>query len=474
MSPVYYHPKTKPYPYQAKAALRAVRQSNLAFLFDPGCGKTKAAIDAAAMQFMRGKVTRVVVVCPLMAIDVWKQQLREHMDPEVRRLMKWRVINYDKISRRQREHPTRKKSRWVYPHVARIAAFDPDLIIFDESHRCKRASANRSQAMWRLVRQLRQSRAGNDDRPYVYLLTGTPHPKGWIDVFSQFRIMDEGIFGTSLEDFKSLYCTYGMGPRRFTIVKYRNTHLIKQLIQENSYIISKDKALPWLPKQLWENVPVHLPLYVREMYAEMVEEMLVELEDGNELTAKNAGVLRTRLLQITGGRTTDGRVIHDTKFAALQSILEDLYDSHQQAVVYCRFLGEVSEAERMARSVGYRAGAITGSVGRETRTALVREFQGWGHDSSSPMCLVFQVDTGSLAITLTAGSEVIFYSLPDSWDSYWQATNRVHRPGQNHKVRYRHLIAPGTVDVSILRALRGKSDMHSELMGNPREFLFGG
>jgi SNF2 family DNA or RNA helicase len=456
-----YRPRTEPYAHQASAAIRAVRHGNLAFLMEPGTGKTKAAIDAAIMQHLRGRVDRVAVLCPLSAIDVWRDELDLHMPEEFDRKIKWRAINYDKISRRDRQG-----SRWVYPYVAKLERFNPDLIVLDESHRCKRASSNRGQALWRMVQRLRQARG--DGRPYVYLLTGTPHPKGWIDLFAQFRIMDDAIFGTNLATFKDLYCEYGFGKRRWTITRYRRVDEIKEIVRSHSYIISKDKALD-LPPQVWQNVPVRMPAEGWAAYNEMVEELLTELPDGSELSAANAGVARMRLLQITGGYTTDRRQIHEAKIKTLRDLLEDLHESDEQVVVYCRFLAEVAACVSAGLSVGYHTVGITGATKRGDRTKAIHEFQKGGQ----PTCLVFQADTGSLAITLTNASEAIYYSLPDAWDTYRQTNDRIHRIGQDRKVRYRHLIVPGTVDVSVLRSLRSKSDMHRQLMRNKEAFFRG-
>lgn len=456
-----YTPKTRPFKHQSKAAIRAVKQGNLAFLMEPGTGKTKAAIDAAAMQHLRGKVNTVVVICPLSAKAVWADELRKHLARQHRQNMKWRVVNYDKVSRR-----IQRGGRWVYPHVDRIERLNPDLIILDESHRCKRASSNRAQALWRVVKRLRVERG--DGQPFVYLLTGTPNPKGYIDLFAQFRIMNDGIFGTAKSQFEDLYCQYGFGRRRFTIIQYRRVPEIKEKIRQHSFIISKDKALD-LPPQLWQNVKVKLPSECVELYHTLAEEMIAEIE-GGQIVATNAGVLRLRLLQITGGFNTAGTSFHSAKVDCLRDMLEDLYDSEEPCVIFARFLSEVDAIQATALDVGYPCGAITGRTKENIRTDLIHEFQ----SGTTPRCLVFQVDTGSLAITLTRAREVIFYSLPDSWDSYWQSCNRIHRIGQTSSVRYRHIVVPNTVDMSVLKALHRKSDMHRAIMQNPRGFFFGG
>lgn len=474
-----YKPRTKPFGHQSKASLRAVREGNLAFFHDPGCGKTKAALDAIAIQALRQQVQRVVVIAPIMAIGVWYDQIREHFpfaytisealardtDIEVQRLNRKRpdprvdffLINYDKFSQRDK-----KSSRWVYTWEQKLYEFDPQILVLDESHRVKSAGSTRSRRLWLAVRKLRKQHT-----TYVYLFTGMPNPKGYIDVFAQYRIMDETVFGTNRGQFEEEYCIYGRGTNRYKIVRYRNTRALKKKIREHAHIVPKHKALD-LPEQTWQNIPVQLPKEVKDAYRRFAEDLIVDIA-GHELEAENAGVRALRLRQLTGGYLTNGRELHRAKVNAAEEILRDLYEQGQHAVVYAAFISEVDQLADAARRAGYEVGVVTGAVKQRPRAALVRWFQ----QSTTPACLVFQVDTGSLAITLTRAANVLFYSLPQAWDTYYQACSRVHRAGQESKVTYRHLICPGTVDVSMIRMLRGKADMHGELMKTPRSFLFG-
>jgi SNF2 family DNA or RNA helicase len=423
---------------------------------DPGTGKTKAAIDAAFMLALKREVKRVVVCCPISALAVWQDELKRNAP--VSHDMDWRIINYDKLSMRQRNN-----GHWFYKHVARIERFNPDLIILDESHRCKRASANRSQALWRLVTRLR--RRDSAAKPYVWLLTGTPNPKGYIDLFAQFRIMDPSVFGTSKAGFEKEYCEYGYGPRRFTIERYRNLPALLAKIREHSVTAPEPK----LPPQLFQIVRTPLSRTAEEAYEKMAEEFLVELEDGTVMDAANVAVRRLRLRQITGGFTTDRARIHGDRLAVAKDLLFDLHEQGQNVVVYAHFLAEVTALAEACEAVGYHTEAISGATPPGDRREAVRRFQ----SARRPMALVFQVATGSLAITLTAASEVLFYSLPDGWDTWYQATKRTHRIGQNRRVRYRILLAPDTVDVSTLYALAHKASMHHELMQTPNRFLRG-
>jgi SNF2 family DNA or RNA helicase len=470
--------RTRPYPHQVEAMRHALAHGNHAFFFEPRLGKTKAALDTAAVLHHRGEVERVAVIAPLIALDVWVSQIEEHCAVPARvkilgepiisiRLdnrhlqdgLKIFLVNYDKFSRRGIDEVYRNE------YLRQLERWDPDLIVLDESHRCKRAGAVRSQALWRMVS--RQRKRKGDARPYVFLLSGTPNPKGYIDLFAQFRILEEGVFGTNKASFEERYCEYGVGRRRYTIIRYRRVKEILRKVDEHSTIVTSKQA-GLAGKQIFNPISVRLPAKVRRAYDRLAEEFITEIQ-GQTITAKNFGVRRMRLLQLTGGFTTDGKQLHDAKLKATADYLADLREQEQHVVVYARYLPEVAALTTLCYRLGYHTDTIRGGVPRRIRTEAIAAFQ----QVRTPSALVFQSEAGSLAIELTAAAEVFFYSLPDGWETFYQCLERVRGPKQKRPVRYTFLIAKGTVDHSVLQTLRRKRDMHADLMKNPRDFLYG-
>jgi SNF2 family DNA or RNA helicase len=445
---------------------------------EPRTGKTKAVLDAIAINVLLGRVKRVTVVCPLGALSVWEDEMEEHFavryayrqaddsewlgdeNPQVYMFL----LNYDKFRQRSREG-----KRWVYEWAHGLEKWRPDLVVEDESHRAKGAGTVTAQTLWRSIRRMRNKRG--DGQPWVYLMTGTPNPKSYVDLFAQFRTMDDTIFGTNKGDYEDRYCEYGQLPHnKYKVLRYRNKRELLEKVKANSYIITRAKAFPdGEPELPPVRVPVTLPPRVRQMYDELVEEGLLYLEDGEVIEGLTPAVLRLRCQQLTGGFTTKGRVIHQEKMKICKDILTDLYALEEPTVIYCRFLSEVHAVRDAAEKLGFRAISIYGGVKPRDRRAAYKTLK----SKTKPTCLVFQVQTGSLSIDLSASSEGIFYSLPDNFVDYWQAVSRFQGPKQKRSVRIRHLLATGTVDIRQLQGLRDKSDLHGELMGNPRGFLLG-
>ena len=62
-------------------------------------------------------------------------------------------------------------------------------------------------------------------------------------------------------------------------------------------------------------------------------------------------------------------------------------------------------------------------------------------------------------VDFTRARYSIFYSVGFSLGKYDQAEKRTHRPGQVKPVTHIHLVARGTVDVKIMRALEKRADI---------------
>jgi rhodanese-related sulfurtransferase len=459
-----------------------VRRGSHALYFEPRLGKTKAALDAVGMLAAAGKLDKVLVLGPLRAMDVWDQQIRKHFpfraecettDEE------WTInhradgptvqfyfLNYERARSRTRHG---KRGTWRYPYLGEVEQWDPDLIVCDESHRLKRAGGVTAQAIWRMVRRLRKSRRHMGRRTvHVYHLSGTPNPKGWIDLFAQFRIMDETIFGTDKASFEEDHVLYGRGPMQYSIVKYRGVKSILRKVRAHSYTCTAEEA-GLAGEQFWQDLPVTLPKKARLAYEEMAEEFITELESGVTISAANPAVKRLRLLQITGGFTTDGHEIHRAKLTVLKDYARDLLEQEDHVVVYCRFLPEVASAAESLEQIGYPVADLHGGTSRRGFNYAIRQFQA----SRNPRALVFQVQTGSLAIELSRSAEVVFYSPPDGWELYFQALSRVLGPNQKRPVRYTHIIAKHTLDSAVMAALADKEDIHRIMYKDPRRFLYG-
>jgi hypothetical protein len=474
---VKYQPKTKPFKHQSRAVVRAVKARNFAIFFEPRLGKTKAALDVCGVWAMKRGGLKVLVLVPRIGLDVWEDEIEAHY-PHFAMVedfdQEWEhrgntdyITQFFLAGREETMRATRQPDKSLYrPKQEIIEAWNPDLVVLDESHEYKRPGGRGAQDAWRMIRRLRKLRAPTG-LPYVLLLSGTPNPKGWRDLFAQYRIMDDSIFGTSAELFDEEYVNYGHGSRRYSITGYRKEKQLIRKIRAHSIAVSADEA-GLAGKKFWQSIRVDLPPRARKIYEEMAEEFLTEWK-GSEIDAKNAGVKRLRLLQICGGFTTAGDQIHREKVTATKDYLSNLLDQGEKVVAYARFSPEVESIRETAERVGYRTHMVAGATTRLDGRRAIQDLQ----RSTDPVAIVFQVQAGSQSIELSAAAEVLYFSTPDGWVDYWQSLHRVLGPNQNRPVRYTHILARRTVDLGTVAGLRRKEDWHATMMRNPRRYLLG-
>ena len=110
-----------------------------------------------------------------------------------------------------------------------------------------------------------------------------------------------------------------------------------------------------------------------------------------------------------------------------------------------------------------------GETPQKDRQEIVGRFQ---DPDSALRFFVGQPRTGGFGLTLTEANTMIYYSNGYDLEIRIQSEDRVHRIGQDKPVTYVDLVSPGTIDEKILKALRDKIDISSEVLGEKaREWL---
>lgn len=440
-----------PYKHQRKELITLLKRGYGGLLWSPGTGKTRVIVDWASALFLMGKLNRVLIVCPLSVKGVWEDEFEIHSPlkryktfvvdtdtdhiPRYKNALTVAIINYDLIWRRD----------------LLIERFDPEMVVADESHRIKKPSSRRSNYM----RSLNQ-------RPYRAILTGTPTPKSYLDVYGQWVFLNPNRFGTRIKDFKERYIVYG-GYMGKVVKGYNNFPELKKKMRKDSSAVKLRDVLD-LPPAIMQRIPVDLEPNVQAMYDTLEREFFLELEGGELIDSPNMLSKREKLSQITGGwvNTEDGlRQISGAKIRVATELLADRYELEEKVVVFARYVPETDALLDAARKVGYKkVYLMRGDVKQKDRDAQRREFQ----RIPEPAVFVVQIQTGGLGITLHAAHEALFYSVTEALDEYLQAIGRIERSGQKHRMVFRHLAARGTIDYDKYAALKRKENVQDLLM----------
>jgi len=352
------------------------------------------------------------------------------------------VVNYESAWRMETEI-----MRWM-----------PDLIICDEGHRIKNPQAAVSKCLHALAGWT----------PYRLLLTGTVIVNHPIDVFSQYKFVDPTVFGRSFFQFRSRYFDMtGYGGYTPVMKKSMESEFMER-IHQVAFRVTKDQCLD-LPEATDLIRRVDLEPFARRLSEQIANKSFEELHQ-EKPSATNVLTRLLRLSQLTGGflpfeekGEVKTQLVSTAKLDALSDLIDSVMEDGQKLVIIARFVPEIREIAAMLEQKGIRYAQVSGEV--RDRDEQVAAFQ---HEAD---CRVFvgQIATAGLGITLTAASTMVFYSLDYSMANYDQTRARIHRMGQHHPCTYIHLIARGTVDEKVLRALRTKSNLAKQLIDDIHE-----
>ena len=434
-----------------------------AFLMDMGTGKTLTTIALAGTLYHKHKILSLLVVCPKSIVDVWDQEFEKFA------LFPYNLAVLDGTSAKKADTirymvgtglqviVVNYESCWRLE--GELARWRPDMIVCDESTKIKNPQAKCSKALHRLGKL----------SEYNLILTGTPINNSPLDFFSQYKFLDESIFGGSFYSFRSKYAIIG-GYQNHQIVGYKNLAELVEKAHAIAYRIKIDEAVD-LPEFVEETRRIKLEKNAQRIYDGIEKDSFAELMNG-EITTRNVLTQLLRLSQTTGGfvRNDDGgpaQQISTAKLDALSDIIDNSVDEGKKVIVFARFVPEIDAIAKMLRKKGVGYALIKGDV--KDRAEQVEAFQ------TDPEVKVFvgQLQTTGLGLTLTAGSVCVYYSLDFSYANYEQSMARVRRIGQTKRGVYIHLVCRDTIDEKVIGALKRKSDV-SKLLVDDYKKLIGG
>ena len=98
---------------------------------------------------------------------------------------------------------------------------------------------------------------------------------------------------------------------------------------------------------------------------------------------------------------------------------------------------------------------------RELKTA--DDIHSW-NAGKIPLLLVHPASAGHGLNLQHGGHIVVWFGLTWSLEMYQQANKRLHRSGQTEPVIIHHLVARGTVDEDVMRALRNKGNSQDAML----------
>ena len=464
--------KLKPYKHQLTALEKSWNKETYAYFMEMGTGKTKVLIDNMSMLYDKGKIDGALIIAPKGVVKTWyEQELPTHLPKHIENVtVLWQpnitktqqekleslfeietalhilIMNVEALST---EKGTKFASKFLNSHKV--------LMAIDESTTIKTPTAKRTKSIISLGKHAK----------YRRIMTGSPVTKNPLDLYTQCEFLDPYLLDFySYYAFRNRYAemtTMNVRGRSIQVVKeFRHLDELSESLQPFSYRVLKEDCLD-LPPKNWIKRHITLTKEQEKVYKQMKKHALATL-NGKLTSTMTVLTQLMRLHQITCGHFTadDGstQTIESNRIKELMNILEE---TEGKAIIWANYQKDVGQIiEQIEKEYG--PGSVVdyyGLTAQEDRQDNIRKFQ------SDPKCrfLVGTPSTGGYGITLTAANTVIYYSNGYDLEKRLQSEDRAHRIGQKKNVTYIDIICEDTIDEKIVKALRDKINIASEVLG---------
>ena len=464
--------KTKPYAHQLTALEKSWNKENFAYFMEMGTGKTKVLIDNIAMLYDKGKIDGALIIAPKGVVKTWyEQELPTHLPDHIENVT---VLWQSNITKGQQEKLESLFEIETALHILimNVEALSTDkgvkfaskflnshkvLMAIDESTTIKTPTAKRTKNIIGMGKYAK----------YRRVMTGSPVTKNPLDLYSQCEFLDPYLLDfTSYYAFRNRYAemkTMHLRGRSIQVVdEFKNLGELSDTVKKFSERILKEDCLD-LPPKNWIKRHITLSNEQKKAYEQMKKAAMAVL-NGKVTTTMTVLTQLMRLHQITCGHFTadDGSVqlIPNNRITELMSILEE---TEGKAIIWANYQRDVNQIiEAIVKEYG--PGSVVDYYGltpQEDRQDNIRKFQ----NNSECRFIVGTPQTGGYGITLTQANTVIYFSNGYDLEKRLQSEDRAHRIGQKKNVTYVDIICEDTIDEKIVKALRDKINIASEVLG---------
>ena len=469
--------KTKPYTHQLKALEKSWRKKEYAYFMEMGTGKSKVLIDNIAMLYDKGAINSAVIVAPKGVYRNWlEKEIPSHMPDHIEYKtaiwnpapnkkqkkdlvsifeptfeLKILIVNVEAFSTKK---GVTFVNKFVLSHLCLVAV--------DESTTIKNPKAQRTKNLIKIA----------TNSKYRRILTGFPVTRSPLDLYSQCAFLNTHLLGYgSYYSFQNRYAQImnrQLGTHSFRqVVGYQNLEELTSSLDSFSFRVLKKECLD-LPDKIYTKREVELTSEQKKVYKELAKYAITELESHETVSVTSILTQILRLHQVVCGfvKHDKGEEV-EIKNNRIDELINVLQEIQGKTIIWANYQYDIKRILKTIQGITGTDSVATyyGDTPDEERQEIIRRFQ---NPDSELQYLISNVQTGGYGITLTEAKNVIYYSNNYDLEKRLQSEDRAHRIGQTNKVTYIDLVAKGTVDEKIVKALRNKLDLAQEVLGDEK------
>jgi len=441
-----------------------------ALLFDIGCGKTRTAIELlkkATKNAVAQAKKKVLIFAPLNVVRNWDKEIGKYLGETCTVFLVGGQARKKKLDIIHEFRDYRLTDHHVFlvcnieilrstEYTSWLGMTGASFVIVDESHNFKSPKSLQTKGLFITLDALKAR--------YLYLLSGTPSPEGYIDLWTMFTLLKR-----TTDNFfvwRKKYFTDRNERRRGTsnywpdyVVTESGKEKLEVALRECSTTANKDMVLD-LPPYLRTSMYAELSHEQSKHYNTMMEYLFAIDEDGNELNAANMLSRTLRLQQIIAGFLGDVPVKENNRLEALKAAIEST--EREQFIVWTIFKATYKQIADVLDKLGIGYGMLTGEQTAEERFQAMELFQ-----AGKIRGLIAHPKAGGVGVNLTAAAYSIHYTRSFSLTDDMQAEGRNYRGGSeiHKKITRIDIVAPDTIDEDITEALRSKKSVQDFILG---------
>lgn len=442
---------------QERASFFLTKMKRAANFSVPGAGKT--AMMYGAFAYLSSpqidEVDKLFVVCPLNAFEAWRKEFTAVFGEK-------RQLNFMDLKDKRYSNQTNIKLDWNQKNVIVInfeslssklevineLVDSKTMIVFDEVHRIKGITSKRAQAALKLSKAPR----------YRYVLTGTPIPNGYKDIYNFLHIMYPDEYSTffrwdvnELNNADPDEINEKLGPFFWRTTKKD----LKVPPAEPDQLIEVDPSVPQLglAEKIHEVEQSALARYIRLIQASTNPSLLRNNINYNELGLVNGESKiwdeRKEIIKNESNNDTNAYAnipleeIESPKFNKGIELVERLISEGKKVLVWGMFVGTMHKIQNVLESKGIKTILVYGETPKENRESMIEEFR-----NGDAQVLISNPNTLGESISLhQTVHDAVYFEYNFNLTFMLQSRDRIHRLGllENQYTKYYYLMTNGTV-----------------------------
>lgn len=359
-------------------------------------------------------------------------------------------------------------------------------IIVDESHKVKELDSLPTKALNKIKRNLQI----NGNKVYTYLLSGTPFTTGYIDLYSQLKILGwEGNKKLYEDSFCIKGDIWGLLGWQQPIIGYKNVDKLYNLIHQYGLTIKSEEVIE-LPEKIFVNHRLNNTLemnlisfekYNKKEIEQYVKERDItlpyKLDDGKTINnpfyrnimfpsqkweAETVSIFWMRARQMSigfQGNEEEYVFLNRSRLNKLKDLLEDNPDNY---VLFYNFMPEFFELFQICETLGYNIDVYNGEFkslhfyekySKQTEAERL---------TNKKNIILANFKSGATGGNWQLYNKCIIFSIP-LFDDYNQGIKRIHRIGQKETTIYHIFYSDNWLDKSMIESLNTRKDYDEEL-----------